>query len=132
MANKGIMSRGFYVNMKIPELSNVLKDFAKYDEASQNKLRSAVRGTTKNIMTGTIRRAGSIVKVRTGNLMKGIGMDYNNTTNIGQVKAKSPHAHLIEFGHKGRTAAPAYPILRPSFEQEKPNFIKDVTNAVKP
>ena len=124
--------RAFRVSVKISELGNVLKDFAKYDETSQNKLRSAVKNTTKNIMAGTIRRAGSVVKVRSGNLINGIGMDYNNATNIGQVKAKSPHAHLIEFGHKGPTGAKPYPILRPSFEQEKPNFIESVTEAVKP
>lgn len=126
------MSREFWVNIKVPELQGALKNINKYDETTQEKLRSAVRSSTQNVMAGTIRRA----PIRTSELVKSIGMSYNAETNVGVVRAKSPHAHLVEYGHAGRTPqskrTPEHPFMRHAFEAEKSNLIKAVEEAVKP
>lgn len=143
---------GFRVNWGIKDLERQLGKINQYDAATQDKLRSAVRTSTENIMVGAKRRA----PVRSGKLVKGIKMTYNSTKNEGIVHAKSPHAHLVEFGHKGGVefhnkkkalhggrltgfankvnipAVSARPFLRPAFEDEKPNLIKNVKDAVKP
>ncbi|MEN6567197.1 MAG: HK97 gp10 family phage protein [Veillonellales bacterium] len=145
--------RSFEVNIRgIQELKKVLGDFKKYDESTQEKLRTAVRTSTKNIMDGARRR----VRIVTGNLIKDIYMTYDEQRNIGVVHANAPHAHLVELGHKGGLEIPVkkkalhggkivgyaskvviptvapHPFLRPAFEDEKPNLIKNVKGAVEP
>lgn len=145
------MGRAFKVNIGgIKELKEVLKKINQYDTQTQDKLRTAVRTSTQNIMTGAKRR----VRVLTGNMIKSISMTYDAKKNIGIVHAKAPHAHLVELGHKGGiethtkhkalhggrlvgfankvdipNVAP-HPFLRPAFEDERPNLIKSVKEAV--
>lgn len=144
------MGRPFGIKLGIKDLRKNLADIDKYDSTTQNKLRDAVRTSTANIMTGAKRRA----RVRTGQLVKGITMSYDAEKNVGIVRARSPHAHLIEAGHKGAFIVPkrakalttpygykgkvqtksvkAYPFMQPSVEAEKPNLIKNITEAINP
>ncbi|CQR73305.1 hypothetical protein SOV_50880 [Sporomusa ovata DSM 2662] len=124
--------KSFYVNLATPELKKVLKNMERYDTETQAKLRTAVRTATSDVLKGSMRRA----PIRTGKIKANITMEYDSTKNTGIVKAKSPHAHLIEYGHAGPTPAskrtPEHPFMRPAFEQAKPGLIKAVDSAVKP
>jgi HK97 gp10 family phage protein len=145
------MANGVRINWGIKELERQLANIDKYDHDTQKKMREAVRTSTTNIMIGAKRR----VPVRSGNLIKGITMTYDAVKNTGIVKVKSPHAHLVEFGHKGGPEVPdrkkalhggelagyaskviipdvpEHPYLRPAFQDEKPHLIKSVGDATK-
>ena len=140
----------FTVNLGIKDLERKLAEINNYGTQAQAKIHSAVQTSTTNIMLGAKRR----VPVKSGELVKNITMKYDGAKNIGVVKAKSPHAHLIEYGVKAvhetpstkkalkigdRFAASAniparkeHPFMRPAFEDEKPNLIKNIEAAIKP
>lgn len=143
--------KGFVINLGINDLNRTLAQFRSYDEQTQEKLRACVQKSTSNIMLGAKHR----VHVKSGNLVKGIAMTYNASKNTGEVRAKSPHAHLVEFGARAVHEVPdkakalkvpggsgfaaaaniparaAHPFLRPAFEAEKANLIQSVTEVVK-
>ena len=142
----------FKVNLGINDLERTLRDFKNYNAQAQEKLRSAVQTSTSNIMLGAKRR----VSVKSGDLIKNISMTYDGNKNVGIVRAKSPHAHLVEYGAKAVHEAPKnkkaltvhggsgfaasvniparkeHPFMRPAFENEKPNLIKNTEAAMKP
>lgn len=140
----------FTVNLGINDLQRTLGAFKTYDAQTQERLRSTVQSSTSAIMLGAKRRA----RVRSGKLVKNISMSYDGARNIGTVRAKSPHAHLVEYGARGMREIPsrkkaltinggfaasaniparkAYPFMRPAFEDEKPNLVKATGAAVKP
>lgn len=125
--------RGFSVNFKCPELQNVLQNIEKYNTKQAVKVEEAVKSSTKVIGAGAKQR----VPVRTGNLKKSIRSSFDIRKIQGTVKAKAPHAHLVEFGAKAHPAKnipkrTEKPYLRPAFENEKPALIKAITEAVKP
>ena len=146
--------RGFYVDFKVPELEQELAKIGAYDTKTAARVEEAISTSTKNVAVGAKRR----VAVRTGKLKKSIRASFNQKTMTGIVAAKAPYAHLIEFGAKPRTVKPnkqkalaidefglrryakeariparvERPYLRPAFEEEKPNLIKNVKDAVNP
>ena len=142
------MSRDFVVTIRVPELQKALKQVEAYDQNTRSRIGSAVQHSTNAIADGARRR----VSVRTGRLIKKIGADYNSQKLEGTVTAKTPYAHLVEFGAKGATVAPkkkkalhfggrfaasaniperkAKPFLRPAFEAEKPNLVNALNEAV--
>jgi hypothetical protein len=142
----------FKVNLGINDLQKKLADIKKYDTATQEKMKDAVRTTTTEILMGVKRR----IPVRTGKTMGKATSTYNFIKNEGKVSIKSPIAHLIEFGAKGVTITPnkkqalhggklvgfaskvtiparkAHPMMRPAFEDAKPNLMKAIEDAIKP
>ena len=142
----------FTVNLGIKDLQRKLADINKYDAATQDRIRSAVRTSTENIYIGVKRR----IPVRKGDLTKKTTRSYNAAKNEGKVVVKSSIAHLVEFGAKGAVERPdkkralhggkltgfaakvniparkEHPSMRPAFEDEKPNLIKNVEDAIKP
>lgn len=144
----------FTVNLGINDLQRSLGAFKTYDAQTQVKLRSAVQTSTSNIMLGAKRRA----RVKSGGLVKGISMSYDGIRNIGIVRAKSSHAHLVEYGARAAKERPKnkralhssaltgsgfaaaaniparreFPFMRPAFEDEKPNLIRSAEAAIKP
>lgn len=140
----------FTVNLGINDLQRTLGAFHTYDAKTQEKLRSTVQTSTSAIMLGAKRRA----RVRSGRLVKNISMTYDGAKNIGIVRAKSPHAHLVEYGARAAKVRPeqkkaltigdgfaasaniparkACPFMRPAFEDEKPNLIRSAEAATKP
>jgi hypothetical protein len=142
----------YKVNIGIPDLQRKLGEIDKYDADTQAKLRTVVQTSTSHIRIGAMRR----VSVKSGHLFKNISITYDATKNEGIVKAKSPHAHLVEFGAKGAVERPSkrkalhggsmggyfkkvniparkeHPFMRPSFEDEKPNLIRNSEAAIKP
>jgi len=68
--------------------------------------------------------ARSKVKVKTGNLKKGIVAKKFKTKIKGQPAAFvaidrkiAPHAHLVEYGHGGPNPAPPHPFFRPTLDE---------------
>jgi hypothetical protein len=142
------------VNLGINDLQRSLGAFRTYDTETQARLRSAVQSSTSAIMLGAKRR----VCVRSGDLVQHITMTYDGALNIGTIRAKSPHAHLLEYGARAARELPgkkkalhssaltgsgfaatvniptrkAYPFMRPAFEDEKPNLVRATEAAVKP
>jgi len=144
------MAGGFRVNFSVPELSDAISSLSAFDGKSAAKVEDAISSSTKAIAKGAKNR----VPVRTGALKKKISSRFDKGSLTGYVSAKTPYAHLVEFGAKAASIKPvtkkallfkggysakaniparaARPYMRPSFEEEKPNLIRNVKEAVKP
>ncbi|MEG0798700.1 MAG: HK97 gp10 family phage protein [Acidaminococcaceae bacterium] len=148
------MSGGFRVNVKVPELNDAIAKLGTYSGKMALKVEEAISDSTKSIGQGAKNR----VPVARGTLKKSIRTKFNKKTCTGEVYAKAQHAHLIEFGVKASIAKPtdkkvmaidvqgqrffrrkaniparsARPFMRPAFEDEKPNLIRNVEKAVRP
>ncbi len=129
------MGRGFRVNFSVPELQQAVDKLSAYNGRAAARVEDAVSKATKNISKG----AKSRVRVRTGKLKKSITSRFDKKSITGYVAAKTPYAHLIEFGARVHDAPPPFgkswttesPYMRPAFEQEKPTLIREITQAVK-
>jgi len=120
--------RGFYVNFKCPELEQAVKDIGKYDAKTALKIENQIQESTRNIRRGVLSRIHDV----TGYLRKHTTSNFNRLKLEGVVREKAPHAHLVEFGHKGPAPAPEHPTMRPAFEEERPNLIRGLEEAIKP
>ena len=120
--------RGFRVDFKVPELGEALKQIGAYDGKARLRIENAVKTSTRAISRGARQR----VPVLTGTLKKSIGARFDAKNCVGTIAAKSPPAHLVEFGHGGSGPAPEHPFMRPAFENEKPELIRAIKEAVKP
>lgn len=121
-------NRGFYVNFKVPELDQAVKNIAKYDAKTAIKIEEQIQSSTRTIRKGVLSRIHDV----TGYLRKHTVSNFNKLKLEGVVREKAPHAHLVEFGHKGPHPAPEHPTMRPAFEEERPNLIRGLAEAVKP
>lgn len=154
--------RGFYINFKVPELQTVLNNMHKYDTKTAVKIEEAVQTSTRAIRNGAVRRIHSV----SGYMKKHTVSSFNKQKVEGAIRAKAPHAHLVEFGAKAATVGPGAskskksgkptqaltidefgnrnyaqkahipqrrerPFMRPAFEDEKPNLIRNLAEAVK-
>jgi HK97 gp10 family phage protein len=120
--------RGFYVNFKVPELDQAVKDIGKYDAKTALKIENQIQESTRNIRRGVLSRIHDV----SGYLRKHTTSNFNRLKLEGVVREKAPHAHLVEFGHAGPAPAPEHPTMRPAFEEERPNLIRGLSEAVKP
>jgi hypothetical protein len=131
--------RGFYVNFKVPELDAAVKNIGKYDAKTALKIENQIQESTRNIRRGVLSRIHDV----SGYLRKHATSNFNRLKLEGVVREKAPHAHLVEFGHtqvisrgenKGATVGhvPEHPTMRPAFEEERPNLIRGLSEAVKP
>jgi HK97 gp10 family phage protein len=120
--------RGFYVNFKVPELDVVLNNLDKYDGKTALKIENQIQESTRNIRRGVLSRIHDV----SGYLRKHTTSNFNRLKLEGVVREKAPHAHLVEFGHAGPAPAPEHPTMRPAFEEERPNLIRGLSEAVKP
>lgn len=153
--------RGFRVTFKVPEIAEELNKIRAYDGKSRLRIEEAVAGSTKSIGRGSRQRAPK----RSGKLSKRIVTRFNRKGPTGTIAARTPYAHLPEFGAKatkvarrrkkamtigggsygplqpGQThfatkanipARKARPYMRPAFEDEKPNLIRNIKGAVQP
>lgn len=145
--------RGFYVNFKVPEIAQALKQIDNYDGKTRLKVEEAVSTSTKAIRKGAIKR----IRSATGYLKKHTVSNFIKKDIVGAIRAKAPHAHLVEFGARAATTKPKKekaltidefglrryakvakiparverPYMRPAYEDEKPNLIKKLSQAVK-
>lgn len=131
------------------QVFKALRDIKQYDEKTQSGIRNAVRDGTKSVMEESIRHA----PMKTGNLKSNITMSFNYEKSMGIVKAKSPHAHLVEYGARAAVtvpdkkkalkigdgfaasanipARPAHPFMRPAIEKKRPEIEKKVREVLK-
>lgn len=92
------------ISEKIPD--EVLAFIAKNEEAVARPVEArAVSTTAFRDETGKLRKS-----------IKALKSKYEGGGWI--VRAKAPHAHLVEFGHGGKNPAPAHAFLRPALEAE--------------
>jgi HK97 gp10 family phage protein len=119
---------GFQVNFKVPELKDALSKLSAYDSKTAAKIEDAVSTSTKAIARGARKR----VPIRTGDLKKSVTSRFDKNRVVGTVAAREPYAHLVEFGHKGPAPAGEHPYMRPAFEDERPNLVRNIAQAVKP
>jgi hypothetical protein len=147
-------SNGFRVNLSVPELGEALDKVGAYDGRTALKIENQVQTSTRNIAAGTRRRA-------VGSLKKKTSSRFDRKAVTGYVSVKSSIAHLVEFGAKAAFEKPdtkkalkipspglgvadmysksahipqrkEHPYIRPSVEDEKPNLIKGLKEAVQP
>lgn len=78
------------------ELRKALDSISKYDVKSYQRLEKALERGVKSIEGGAKRR----VPCRSGKLKKSISSKTSRTVLEGYVRARAPHANLIEYGVK--------------------------------
>lgn len=120
--------RGFYVNFKVPELQQAIKNIGRYDAKTAMRIESQIQESTRNIKKGVLRRIHDV----SGYLREHTTSNFNRLKLEGVVREKAPHAHLVEFGHGGPAPAKEHPTMRPAFEEERPNLVSGLARAVKP
>lgn len=146
--------RGFYVNFRVPEIHQAIAQIGAYNGKARRKIENAVSQSTKAIKKGALRR----IHNHSGYTKKHTVSSFNKNKIEGAIRAKSPHAHLAEFGHKGGIAKPRSkkamvidefglrryaksaripavkerPFMRPAYEDEKPHLLSELKEAVQP
>jgi hypothetical protein len=134
------------------ELQEALKSISIYDAKSRLRIEAAVEKSVKEMA----RLAKSRVPVESGALRKSVFSSFHKIGCVGYFGAKAPHAHLVEFGVKAVTVKPkkkkwlrfndgytytkwsnlparrGRPFVRPSYEQERPELIREIKKAVQP
>ena len=136
------------------ELHDALKSISIYDAKSRLRIEAAVEKSVKEMA----RLAKSRVPVKSGALKKSVFYLIQKAGPVGYFGAKAPHGHLVEFGVKASTVRPknkgvlrtvyssivsfitkadipargSRPFIRPSYEQERPELIRELKRAVQP
>ena len=132
-----------------PELDTALKNLSRYNNRQAAKVEEAVSKSTKAIRKGAAGR----INDETGYLRKHMTSRFDLKNCIGTIRAGAPHAHLVEYGHKGwpvkpkkkkamkikgefvasanQKAVSAHPFMRPAYEDEKPHLLHNLAEAVK-
>ncbi len=147
----------FRVYFDVPEIEQAINAISVYDGKSRLAVENAVKNATLAIKAGAKQR----VPVKSGKLKKQITSTFKTKSCTGFVRVKSPLAHLIEFGVKANVEKPknkkallimgfrnannkllikkanlparaGKPFLKDSFDEEKPNLIRDLEKAVQP
>ena len=96
------MARGFRVSFSVPELGEAIQKIGAYNTKAAQRIEDAVESSTRAIAAGERQR----VPVRTGRLKKKITSRFTRKTASGVAIARTPYAHLVEFGAKAATAKP--------------------------
>ncbi|MBU2703879.1 HK97 gp10 family phage protein [Sporomusaceae bacterium BoRhaA] len=135
-------------------MQDALNSIDAYDGKTRLKLENTVADSTSKIG----KDAKEFVPVRTGKTKKKISTSFNKNKMTGTVRAKTPWAHLVEFGAKAAVEKPknkkalkidqfglrryatkanipvrkAKPFMQKAFDKEKPDFIKNIKGAVQP
>lgn len=143
------MGRKFWVNTdRNTAITKAIKDIDKYSRGVQENIRGAIKSTTESVKIAAKER----VPVRTGELKKSIEGEMSKDGLSGFVCAKSPVAHLIEFGVSASYVEPknakalkigdsfvkyaviperkARSFMRPAADSEKQNLEKRIKEAL--
>ena len=124
------------IKFDVPEVQRVMNHFTMYSEKTQFKIKYAIASSLKNIEKGAKMR----VSRKSGKLARSITSSFDMKTASGSVSANQFYAHFIEFGAKAHNVPPPFmkawttarPYMRPSYENEKTNLIRNIKKAVKP
>lgn len=96
------MSRSFQANFKVTEIADTINKISAYDGKTRLKLEKAISNSVKNVARGARQRA----PVHSGELKRKIVSRFNASQMSGAVAARTPYAHLPEFGAKAAIARP--------------------------
>lgn len=147
------MSSKFVVNVRNSDLAQCLKQLSAFDGKSRLGVEQAMANAVRRIKSGAVRR----VAVASGKLKKSIRSSFSKPKLLGIVRARAPHAHLVEFGAKGATVKPkrkkalrlavadgykfmrkakiperkSRPFIMPAYEAEKGKLIADVKAVIR-
>jgi len=145
--------KNFYVNFELRGWDRAIKEINKYDTRTAMKIEDAISKSTKAIRKGAANRIHNV----SGDLKKHTTSSFNKLKLEGTVRAKSPTAHLVEFGAKAVVmkakdtvmindtygirryfveahipARAAHPFMAPAYNDQRPILIKDLKDAVQP
>lgn len=147
------MATKFVVNVRNSELAQCLKQLSAFDGKSRLGVEKAMANAVRRIKSGAVRR----VAVASGKLKKSIRGSFSKPKLLGIVRARTPHAHLVEFGAKAAMEKPkkkkamrlvagdgykfirkaqipvrkARPFIMPAYEAEKGKLIADVKAVIR-
>ena len=145
-------TKGFYIKSDLTDtIKKAVGDVGRYDEATQRRLKNAIRMGTQDLLRASKRKA----RVgKTGNLVKGIKMEYDEKHNRGFVKSTAKHSFLLEYGVKPSFVEPrkkkvlkfkgvfaryaliparkGRPFMKPALDETEPKIVKALEEAVKP
>ena len=121
----------FTVDISCPEIQQALDQISAYDGKTRLKIENAVSESVKNIAKLARDKAP---KGKTGDLKKSIRSTFNKTNCTGQIKVMQWYA---QFGAKANEAKhirkrPPHPFMKPAFEEEKPELLRKIAEAVQP
>ena len=152
------MAKGNMVHVSLKEIKNEFRKIGQINDKQRTQLNTVFRSATNAVFEHAKRRVPQRRDISAKSSLKGsLVQEYDSNKMEGIVRAKAPHAHLIEFGvkpalsypikknnlammHNGHVITPhnamipgrpAQPFLRPSFEQEKPRIISEVKKVFK-
>lgn len=141
------MSEGFKLNIRLDDAAfRATADIAKYDKATQDKIKAAIADGVKTVYEEAVNRAPK----RTGAFIKGIKMEVKGAHGV--VKSTSPLSYITEYGSGPRIASPLHakamlingdfvrghvvsmaperPFMRPAAEAGKPKIEAAVKEAI--
>lgn len=124
------------LRIKVEGADDVLRAFDRFDKASRENLRTAVKKNANALRKGMQSRIHDV----SGDLKKSIRAKYDKDglgADVGPTRPQGSHAHLVEFGHmlvvNGQSAGhvPAHPFITPAAEEQRNPYLDDVRKAVK-
>ena len=138
----------FYAKVTSNDLTKALNGISAWDGKTRLGIENALQDGTKNIARGARQK----VSQRTGKLKKSIKSGFDRRKPEGTVRAKTPYAHIVEFGAKPHIVRPrnkkalsvasggevifrksakiparkGRPFIEPSFEAEEPKIVSSM------
>lgn len=138
----------FYAKVTSNDLTKALNGISAWDGKTRLGIENALQDGTKNIARGARQK----VSQRTGKLKKSIKSGFDRRKQEGTVRAKTPYAHIVEFGAKAHVVRPknkkaltvaaegevifrksakiparkGRPFIEPSFEAEEPKIVSSM------
>lgn len=143
----------FYAKVTSNDLTKALSDISAWDGRTRLAVENVLQDSTKNIARSAKQKAA----VRSGKLKKSIKTGFDRRKPEGLIKAKTPYAHIVEFGAKAHIvkaknkkaltifaggeellrkyakipARKGRPFIKPAFEQEEPKLISNMKKVLK-
>lgn len=138
----------FYAKVTSNDLTKTLGSISAWDGKTRLAVENALQNGTKAVARGAKQR----VAQRSGKLKKSIKTGFDRRKPEGMVRAKTPYAHIVEFGSKSYTlraknkkaltipggsalvlrksakipARKGRPFIEPSFEAEEPKIVSSM------
>ena len=138
----------FYAKVTSNDLTKALGSISACDGKTRLAVENALQNGTKAVARGANQR----VAQRSGKLKKSIKTGFDRRKPEGMVRAKTPYAHIVEFGSKSYTvraknkkaltipggsalvlrksakipARKGRPFIKPAFEAEEPKIVSNI------
>lgn len=138
----------FYAKVTSNDLTKALESISAWDGKTRLAVENTLQNGTKAVARGAKQRAAQ----RSGKLKKSIKTGFDRRKPEGMVRAKTPYAHIVEFGSKSYTvraknkkaltipggsalvlrksakipARKGRPFIKPAFEAEEPKIVSNI------